>query len=533
MIRSRPRRRWRRGALLLLLLVCAGVGTWHAHKPLPPGVHVAGEFITTPDSSLRFLADVSAQDAGGGMVRQRVIHGATLELVRGARDFLVLDYFLFNAQGGPRGPLAYGEGLAPVSAELLAAVRQLRKAQPALPILVITDPINDYYRGTAPPQLDALRELGIEVVVTQLSPLRDSNPLYSGVWRTLFGWWLPTRGEGWLPNVLDGAGPDLKLGALLRLPNFKANHRKLAITGDGAGSLVGVVASANPHDASSAHSNVALRVEGEALRPLLDSELAVARFSGWPGGRLEAAVEAAMAVAGDLAAGSGDAGPAIIATGSAAIDVAAGDTPASAFTATSAAMRVAVITEGAIRDALLRRFGTARAGDAIDVAQFYLAERRIIAALLDAARRGVQVRLLLDPNRDAFGFEKSGIPNRPVGNALLRQGDGRIALRWYRTSGEQFHAKYAAVRSGAGLWFTVGSANFTRRNVGDLNLEANLAVEAPLQSRVAREATGWFDALWNNEGGVVYTDPAQAWAEDSRLRLLQSRLMEATGLSTF
>jgi phosphatidylserine/phosphatidylglycerophosphate/cardiolipin synthase-like enzyme len=484
-------------ASAVLALVVA-VGAWHVVKPLPPGVHVRGEYVGMPDASVRFLADVTAQDGAGGRIQRRAIHEATLELVRGARGFLVLDYFLFNGQGGPKGPLLLRDGLAPVSDELVAALRELKRSQPGLPVLVVTDPINDYYRGTPPPALGALREAGIDVVVTRLAALRDPNPVYSAPWRTLAGWWLPTRGEGRLPNVLDGAGPRLKAGPLLRLPNFKANHRKLAITGDGGGSLVGIVASANPHDASSAHSNVALRIEGEALRPLLDSELAVARFSGWQGGELEriAAARPAPAPAG---------GP----------------------------VQVAVITEGAIRDALLERFAAARAGNAIDIAQFYLAERRVTGALLAAAARGVQVRVLLDPNRDAFGFEKSGIPNRPVGSALLRRGEGRIALRWYRTSGEQFHSKYAAVRSGDTLWFTLGSANFTRRNIGDFNLEANVEVLAPMGSMVARESTGWFEMLWGNAGGIPYTDPPETWAEDSLLRLWQAGFMEATGLSTF
>jgi hypothetical protein len=502
MKRDRPRpRRWRRSLLVLCVLV-AGVGTWHVHKPLPPGVHVQGEPVATPVESVRWLADIAAENTTGQRVHRREIHDATLQLVRDARDFLVLDYFLFNDQGGPAGPLQYSQGLAPVSAGLIEALRELKRLQPDLPVLLVTDPINDYYRGTAPPQLEALRALGVDVVVTRLSALRDSNPLYSAVWRTLFGWWAPTRGEGRFANLLDGAGPDLKLGALLRLPNFKANHRKLVITGDGAGSLRGIVTSANPHDASSAHSNVALWVQGEALRPLLDSELAVARFSGWRGGLLEQLASARPRDQPDPGA-TGD-------------------------TAT-----IAVITEGAIRAALLGRFNATIAGDAIDIAQFYLADRQVLNALRNAARRGVQVRVLLDANRDAFGFEKSGVPNRPLGNALLRDSDGRIALRWYRTQGEQFHAKYAAVRRDGRLWFTLGSANFTRRNLGDLNLEANVEVEAPLDSAIAQQARSWFDTLWDNRDGLVYSDPAGTWAEDGLLRLWQARLMEATGLSTF
>jgi len=512
----RPRRLRRRG-LQLLLAAWLALAFWHTLKPLPPGLHVQGAFVVTPAASVQFLADITAQDGAGGMLRQRAIHEATLQLVRGARDFLVLDYFLFNGQGGPNGALEYRDGRAPVAAELIAALRDLKRAQPSLPVLVITDPINDYYRGGVPDELAALREEGIDVVVARLTGLRDSNPLYSATWRLLFGWWLPVSGEGWLPNLLDGAGPDLKFGALLRLPNFKANHRKLVLTGDGTGSLIGIVASANPHDASSAHSNVALRVEGEALRPLLASELAIARFSGWQGGALEAFGPPQLLI--DMARETGRRSPA--------------SADAQRAPQADSATRVAVLTEGAIRATLLQRFDATQAGDAIDVAQFYLAERNVLRALLDASRRGVAVRVLLDPNRDAFGFEKSGVPNRPLANALVRASEQRIALRWYRTSGEQFHAKFASVRSGEQLWFTLGSANFTRRNIGDLNLEANVEVEADAATPAATQATTWFETLWNNAGGIPYTDATDAWMEDSRLRYWKSRYMEATGLSTF
>jgi phosphatidylserine/phosphatidylglycerophosphate/cardiolipin synthase-like enzyme len=235
------------------------------------------------------------------------------------------------------------------------------------------------------------------------------------------------------------------------------------------------------------------------LRPLLASELDIARFSGWQGGPLERF--AAL--------------------------------PASPQTAVAEPVKVAVLTEGAIRTALLERLEGTSAGDAIDIAQFYLSERSVARSLLAAAARGVRVRVLLDPNRDAFGFEKSGIPNRPLGNHLLRESDGAIRLRWYRTHGEQFHAKFAGVRSGGRAWFTVGSANLTRRNIGDLNLEANLMVDAPLDSAVTRQAWDWFEALWNNAGGMRYTDDASAWQEDSALRYWKYRVMEASGLSTF
>ncbi|HWL63235.1 MAG TPA: phospholipase D-like domain-containing protein [Steroidobacteraceae bacterium] len=510
-LKKPPRRRWRR-LLLVPAALWLGLAVWHTHKPLPEGVHVEGALVATPGSSLQFLADVTAADAAGNRVQQQTIHAATLELVRNARDFLVLDYFLFNGQGGPRGPLVYEDGLAPVSTALADALRELKQAQPTLPVLLLVDPINDYYRGTAPPALAALEALGVDVAVTRLDGLRDSNPVYSATWRMLFAWWLDSGGVGAFPNLLDGAGPRLKPGALLRLPNFKANHRKVVLTGDGAGSLVGIVSSGNPHDASSAHSNVALRVEGEALRELLGSELSIARQAG-----------ASEAVLDRYRASPAEAS----ATGSSAVevadDVAGEDGPA----------QVGILTEGAIRVVLLQELDAAGAGDAIDLAQFYLSDQGVLDSLLAAARRGAAVRLLLDPNRDAFGFSKSGIPNRPLASALARRASGTIALRWYRTHGEQFHSKFAMVRSGGRLWFTLGSANFTRRNIADYNLEANVQVECATGCAVALDAASWFERLWSNAGGIVYSDEASRWAEDSHGRYLRARVMEATGLSTF
>jgi phosphatidylserine/phosphatidylglycerophosphate/cardiolipin synthase-like enzyme len=324
--------------------------------------------------------------------------------------------------------------------------------------------------------------------------------MYSALWRLGFKWWLTPRNGGTLPNPLDGTSEPVSLGAYARLLNFKANHRKLAITRDAAGRLRGIVGSANPHDASSAHSNVALEASGPALQPLLDSELALARLSGWQGEM-----------------------PPPLATPDAR--AAAGDTTS----------RLASLTEGAILAALLERFRAAGRGSSIDVAMFYLTQRDVIEALVAAARRGATVRVLLDPNKDAFGYEKSGLPNRPMVSELLAASDGAVRVRWYRTHGEQFHVKIVIVRDEIRMWMTLGSANLTRRNLMDYNLEANLAVETPVEGALAREVQQWFDVLWNNRAqqGIEYTADAETYADPSQGRFWLYRLMEGSGLSTF
>ena len=108
-------------------------------------------------------------------------------------------------------------------------------------------------------------------------------------------------------------------------------------------------------------------------------------------------------------------------------------------------------------------------------------------------------------------------------------------VRWYRTHGEQFHTKIALVTRGDRLIASLGSSNLTRRNIGNYNLEANVAVETSASAPLAREMTGYFDRLWNNEGeaGTEYTAPFGAYRDEDRGRYWRYRLMEATGLSTF
>ncbi len=79
-----------------------------------------------------------------------------------------------------------------------------------------------------------------------------------------------------------------------------------------------------------------------------------------------------------------------------------------------------------------------KAQEHLDLAMFYLSERQIIKALIAAQQRGVQVRVLLDPNKDAFGREKNGIPNRQVASELNAAG---VKVRWCNTQGEQCHNK--------------------------------------------------------------------------------------------
>lgn len=498
---ARPRRRLRKRWLgMAFLLLWAAVGTWHTIKPMPPGTDMSTPAVRVPHEDVRFLYDLTYGDGRGGTVYEQQIFDEVMRIIDDARSFVLVDFFLLNDSMG-------AADTAPrfLSRELADRLLARKASGPDVEILVITDPINDVYGGNPSPLLAELRAAGIQVAVTDLGRLRDPNPAWSALWRLFVQWWSgaddgatpvgATRG-GWLPNPFAPQGPDISLRSWLALLNFKANHRKVVVADTADGELVGLVTSANPHDASSGHSNVAIRFSGELAARVLESELAVARFSGWTG-HIHAAAAPPRPV--------------------------------------GTALELSFLTEKAIRRHLLAALDATRHGDTARMALFYLSDRGIVDALIAAARRGVEVRLILDPNRDAFGLEKDGVPNRPVANELVTASEGRIAVRWYRTRGEQFHTKMALIVGREQVIATLGSANFTRRNLANYNLEANIAVRAASDAPLAREMLDYFDRLWENRGepGVEYTVPFAAWRDTSPLRYWRYRLMEATGLSTF
>ena len=107
-------------------------------------------------------------------------------------------------------------------------------------------------------------------------------------------------------------------------------------------------------------------------------------------------------------------------------------------------------------------------------------------------------------------------------------------VRWYRTHGEQFHTKLLSIHRDDKVFATLGSANFTRRNLADYNLEANAAFTANVDSLLAQQLDAYFNRLWQGDAlNPEYTAPFGAYQDDSSARYWRYRLMEATGLSTF
>ncbi len=465
------------GVLALLLLA---IGLFNVFKPLPAGISFAGDWHGA--RGVRFLRDLTFVDETGQRHIEQEIFDAIFEMIDGAREFVLVDMFLFNDFQG-----ASPETTRALCRELTDRLVARRAAVPGIEIHFITDPINTVYGGLASPHLEQLRQAGVSVTMTRLSRLRDSNPLYSSCWRLLF---LPFGNSegGWLPNPFgDGK---VSLRSYLALGNFKANHRKVVIA-DTPDGLRGLVTSANPHDGSSAHQNVALQYGGPAVADLLEAERAVIRFSGGQDVVFRA-------------------------------DAADAEDPA---------VEVQILSEGKIKRAVLTAINGSASGDFLDLVMFYLSDRDIIQALLAAHGRGVALRVVLDPNKDAFGHEKNGIPNRQVAGELDASG---IPVRWADTHGEQCHSKLLLIRRADGTaWLTVGSANYTRRNLDDLNLELNAAVQGAVEAAVFGGALAYVELIWEGRPGHRFTTDFETYRDDAAHRQWLYRFMEATGMSTF
>mgnify|MGYP003643799902 CR=1 FL=1 len=477
---SRPLLHPLRWITLLLLSAWLMTSGCQAFRPLPEGLSIASPPRDLQQAEL--LIDQTYVTSSGERVSEQQVFDEVLRLIAQARKLVLVDMFLFNDFAGK-------DSYRPLSAELTAALVQAREQYPQMPVVLITDPFNTLYGGIRNGHLEQLQAAGVSVVMTDLSQLPASNPTWTGIWTLCCSYLGNSTEGGWLPNPV-GEGK-VTLRSYLHLINFRANHRKTLVVDEGA-NWTGLVTSGNPHDASSRHSNNALRFSGAAALDLLASEIAVLRFSS-------------------------------------EIDTA--DWPVAPASTATTDTQLQVLTEAAIRDALLRMVDSAQSGDKLDLEVFYFSHRPLIEALIRAQLRGVQLRVLMDANRDAFGREKNGVPNRQVAWDLHEEG---IDVRWCATQGEQCHRKWLRLdRADGSSELITGSANFTRRNLDDLNLETSVRLLAPAQQPVMQAAREQFERSWSNPNGEQHSLPYAEFADHSRWRYGLYRFMEFSGISTF
>ncbi|CAM3727801.1 phospholipase D family protein [Aeromicrobium ponti] len=464
--------------ILSLILILTATIIYQSNKPLPNGLSFEGDVYSVED--IQFLYDLTYEKKNGKRESDQQIFQRITEAIGEAEDFIVMDMFLFNG---------YHDGdqdFPNISGKIMDKIIAQKQKHPDLEITVITDRINSTYGSHRVPELEELKENGVNVVYTALIPLRDSNPIYSAFWR-VFLQWFGQSGEGWLPNPLAKNAPDVTFRSYLDLMNIKANHRKVFVT-----EKTGIVTSGNPHNASGFHSNIAFEVKGPILSDLVKSEQAVVDYS------------------------------------------ASGNLPPfkSRTKGENSSVKAQVLTEGKIYKHIVKEINEAEQGESIWLGMFYLADRGVVNALKDAADRGVKVKMILDPNQNAFGSEKVGLPNIPVAAELDKLGQENIKIRWYNTGFEQYHPKLMYITGKGNSIIIAGSANFTRRNLDDLNLETDLKIIAPAQSKVMQDVDAYFHKLWENKG-AVYTNDYKSNEKLPTLKYITYRLQKLTQFTTY
>ncbi len=460
--------------LLIPLFISLGIKA-------PEGTSYSSGYYHIDDFS--FIYDLSYMKDGEA-VRELNILDEKLRVISEAEEYIIADLFLFNDEYN-KEKQEYPKSVGKVTDALISK----KLANPDMPIVLITDPINNFYGAYEQEYITKLKAAGVQVVITELDKLRDSNPLLSGYYRCYTSW-MGTKGACWLPNFFEKGAHKVNLRSVIKLANFKANHRKVVITDKEA-----IVSSANPHDPSSYHSNIAIRFKGDLIGDLLESEKNVIRLS-----------DGEVPDVGYVKQNNS----------------ADGDAP-----------KLRVVTELQIFNALLDNISRAKEGDDIKLAIFYISDFDILDALGEAADRGVNVKIIADPNKDAFGIEKNGSPNRSALCALARDHEN-IEVRWFATNGEQYHGKTALFnyKNEGETRVVLGSSNFTRRNLKGFNLETDVEVIMNRDDERAKEINAYFERISENKDGI-YTLPIEDYYEDSVFKNILWRLQEATGLCSW
>ncbi|WKA54155.1 phospholipase D family protein [Planococcus shixiaomingii] len=455
------REKWSRRKKVLVSLTAVfailyiGVMLWHTYKPLPEGVSFEGEMHNV--ESIDMLYDLSyAQDKKGTQTEHELqIFDEINGVIDRADDFIVVDFFLFDNYNDQK------IDFPKVAGTLTEHLLEKKEKDPEFPIYFITDPVNKGYGSYESELIDSLKDAGVEVIYTDLTVLRDSVPIYSGLYRIFFQWF-DFGEEGWIANGMSSEAPKMALSSYAELMNVKANHRKTVITEKEA-----IVSSANPHDASGFHGNMAFKVSGPVINDMLESEEAVSKLSGGP------------------------------------------DLPRAETQQQEGPYQAQYVTEKKILDALLKDIADTKKGDTIWLAMFFISESDILKALTDAADRGVEVQMILDPNENSFGNKKTGLPNRPAANEMLREASDHLQVRWYNAVVGQFHTKTIMIQREEETIISAGAANYTERALDNYNLESNIRIIAPNDSELAEEMDVYFHRLWDNEDALYTLDTGE------------------------
>jgi len=415
------------GALKFILVVMVFTASYQWWRPLPDTLLPFSNEYNVPDSSVKFFADYTYVDKNGERKTEQEIWDRAFTLIGGASHYMLFDLSLFNdfQSQVPETTRALSYELAQKISDKLSVDRHIAVA-------LIADPVNTLYGGMLSAQQTILRKAGVVIIEPDLTVFRDPNLLFSSLWRPFFSWWGNSTTGGWLPHPYQSVGSKITLRTWLHVLNLKADERNLFVVDQTVGKgvktssqkMVSFITSAVLADGASADGNVALEVRDGIWKNVVENERRLAQVSG------------RAIVSYDSALTLDETGP----------------------------VRVQLISETMIKDAILRLLAGAKHGDMLQLVLHHLSERDIIAAIIDASNRGAIIRIILDPGLSEARFDVYGLPNRPVAKELVNKSLSGITIRWCDTHREQCRANFFSGHSASSTFMMLGSADFTRRD---------------------------------------------------------------------
>lgn len=527
---------------------------------LPIRLENMSPWFRAEESGVGYFADYAWVDQTGNRAEKPVleIQDKLVAMIDGAKDTIIASWFLFDCMQ-PENATSPQRDIVGEITDLL-----VKKAkQPGMKIAIILDPINRAYTGRVSPAVQRLVDAGVNVFYSDLAQtppavrhldhpanklllkldrahfagksyesikqpvIDDYEYIQSVISDSFIGTFISRLKEGDIAaikaklqrdepleiggNKLQIDGQKFTLDTIYNILLLKANHRKLLVVDSGS-DLEAFVSSANPHNPSIPSSNSALSIKGPAARYILEvMRQDIAHSINMSEKQTSEAYRARYALWSKKSATKGMAwlNQTFPQHKPLQQEVTAG--PRGRF-----------VTEHKIAQAILSMLAGVKADDDVRIQMFYLSERAIVDAIITAATKtNKPVRLILDPNKDAFNQTKDGTPNRQVARYMLAQAKQRSAkldIRWYDTHGEQNHAKVMSITGPGKSQIITGSGNWTGKNIGhnvddpakpirqgSPNMEANLQiVDAP---KVTKRFNDLFDLFWNNDSRMkrIYT----------------------------
>ncbi|AQQ72360.1 hypothetical protein SMSP2_02743 [Limihaloglobus sulfuriphilus] len=421
----------------------------------------------------------------------------TLEMIREAEELIFATVFLFDI-------FKVEQPMDHIAEKLTDTILESKSQNPRLKAALILDPVNRAYsdfqspaekrllrggvdifysnlHGTKPANLiDIHKPVGVTIDLANQLTMGNSNKLLT----FLFGWELPIN------NPLNPEG--VSMASLWNALAMKANHRKILVTASGE-EYHAMISSANPHNASVGSANHSITFGGECAK----YTYMVMR---------EDAVNSANHYSAQWSRDEKQWRDSYFEDILPAVEV---KIPEQNAAENLESPQIRLLTELEIKNHILAMLENASESDKVRIQMFYLSDLDIVQALIDAAGRlDCPIRLILDPNKDAFNSVKDGTPNRQVAAYLMEKKQQlclNMDIRWYETHGEQNHAKTMSItneKTGKHEFIT-GSANWTGKNLKGINLEADLAVRG--SKKINKDFNRHFDLLWNNSDGMIYT----------------------------